>query len=105
MAGALFAKVRPADPGWAGLVADDAAHPQPSAQSTLRWDSSRNRARYPPTRFPGWEAVLQHWRERLQALAAEVRAGDAAVRLADTALAAPQPLTSPPSCPPPPQLP
>ncbi len=85
VAGALFAKVRPADPGWAGLVADDAAHPQPSAQSTLRWDSSRNRARYPPTRFPCWDAVLQHWRERLQALAAELRAGDAAVRLADPA--------------------
>jgi len=85
VAGALFAKVRPTDPGWAGLVADDAAHPQPSAQSTLRWDSSRNRTRYPPTRFPHWEAVLQHWHERLQALATELRAGDAAVRLADPA--------------------
>ncbi|MEW5886668.1 MAG: PD-(D/E)XK nuclease family protein [Pseudomonadota bacterium] len=85
VAGALFAKVRPTDPGWAGLVADDAAHPNPSAQSALRWDSSRNRTRYPLTRFPCWEAVLQHWRERLQALAAELRAGDAAVRLADPA--------------------
>ena len=85
VAGALFAKVRPTDPGWAGLVADDAAHPNPSAQSALRWDSSRNRTRYPPTRFPCWDAVLQHWRERLQALAAELRAGDAAVRLADPA--------------------
>ena len=82
VAGALFAKVRRKDPGWAGLVADAAANPH----GAPRYDDTRSRARYPLARFPTWDAVLQHWRERLHALAAEVRAGDAAVRLADPAL-------------------
>ena len=82
VAGALFAKVRRKDPGWAGLVADAAANPNGAA----RYDDTRSRARYPLARFPTWNAVLQHWRERLQALATEVRLGDAAVRLADPAL-------------------
>ena len=33
--------------------------------------------------FPDWASVLQHWRIRLQAVAAEVVAGDAGVRFAD----------------------
>ena len=82
VAGALFAKVRRKEPGWAGLVADAAAKPHGAAC----YDEPRSRQRYPLARFPTWDAVLQHWRERLQALATEVRTGDAAVRLADPAL-------------------
>lgn len=33
--------------------------------------------------FPDWPAVLRHWHDRLHAIAAEVKAGEAGVRLAD----------------------
>jgi len=82
LAGALFAKVRRPGGGWSGLVADEAANPN----GATRWDGTRARALYPAAQFPTWGAVLQHWRERLQAVASEVRAGVAAVRLSDPAL-------------------
>jgi exodeoxyribonuclease-5 len=34
-------------------------------------------------KFPEWHALLQHWRDSLEAIADEIRAGQAAVRFED----------------------
>lgn len=41
------------------------------------------RKSFPVATFPDWPAVLRHWQERLRAVAAEVGAGEAAVRFDD----------------------
>lgn len=79
VAGALFAKVTLKKSAWAGLVAHDALNP--GGATVL--DSARGRKRYPEADFPGWAEVLAHWRERLRECAAEIRCGEAAVRVPD----------------------
>ena len=79
VAGALFAKVSLKKPAWAGLVAQAAFNP--GGATVL--DSARGRKRYPEADFPGWAEVLLHWRERLRECAAEIRSGEAAVRVPD----------------------
>ncbi|HZW13940.1 MAG TPA: PD-(D/E)XK nuclease family protein [Noviherbaspirillum sp.] len=38
---------------------------------------------FPPDRFPGWQSVLAHWEERLNAIAEEIKAGHAGVWVKD----------------------
>jgi probable DNA repair protein len=76
--GVVFAKVNRKEPGWAGVAASDGVLPQVMGLST-----PAGRKVFSEAAFPDWASVLQHWRTRLQAVAAEVVAGDAGVRFAD----------------------
>ncbi len=70
-----YARVRPDDARFVGIAADDGVLPGVPglAQSKARKD-------FPEERFPGWEALLSHWKVSVEAIAREVRAGEAAVR-------------------------
>lgn len=74
---AAFARVRPDDPGFIGVAATEGLLP-----GVVGLDSDKRKG-FDPLRFPDWEAVLGHWRERLHAIAAEVKAGVAGVCFAD----------------------
>jgi exodeoxyribonuclease-5 len=81
--GIAFARVLPKEPGWAGLAAQERLLPR-----VMAFDSTINRKRFPPDRFPAWADVMAHWQTRLLAVAEEIRAGEAAVRCDDEALLA-----------------
>ena len=38
---------------------------------------------FPAEQFPDWTALLAHWKSSVQAIAREVRGGEAAVRFSD----------------------
>lgn len=76
--GVVFAKVLLNNPGVAGLAGSENLMPKLAAL-----DSNGQRKLYPEEAFPDWDAVLRVWRERLEAIAAEIREGDAGVRFAD----------------------
>lgn len=77
VAGAAFAKVLMDRPGFAGISGPGGLLPGVPGLGEGRPPL------FDPQRFPDWPAVLHHWRERLQAIAREIRAGEAAVRFAD----------------------
>lgn len=76
VAAVALARVTPSDPGFIGVAATDGVLPGVAALDTARRD-------YPEARFPDWASVRRHWASALQGVAAEVRAGCAAVRVAD----------------------
>lgn len=77
VAGAVFARVRMDDPAFAGVAASDGLLP-----GVTGLDGDKRKG-FDPLRFPDWEAVLEHWHERLHAVAAEVKAGVAGVCFSD----------------------
>jgi exodeoxyribonuclease-5 len=81
--GIAFARVLPKEPAWAGLAAQERLLPR-----VMAFDSTINRNRFPPYRFPAWADVMAHLQTRLLAVAEEIRAGEAAVRCDDEALLA-----------------
>jgi len=74
---AVFAKVLLDAPAFAG-VADD-RDVLPGVQGI---GGDRQKI-FDPAEFPDWTAVVTHWRERLHAIAREVKAGAAGVAFAD----------------------
>lgn len=76
--GVLFAKVLMNDPSWAGLSKDDKLLPKVTGLP-----STKGRKLFPEERFPHWASVLEHWSERIRAVAMEVKDGHAGVRFAD----------------------
>lgn len=76
--GVVFAKVLLGEPAVTGLAGRENLLAKLPA-----FDSKTARKLYPEESFATWEAVLEHWRLRLQAVAEEIRAGDAGVRFAD----------------------
>lgn len=73
LAGIAFAQVRLSAQKFAGIAADSGLLPGVAGLDGARklFDASR---------FPDWEAVLEHWRTALGDIAAEIRRGEAAVR-------------------------
>ncbi|OIQ75699.1 PD-(D/E)XK nuclease superfamily protein [mine drainage metagenome] len=78
VAAVALAKVRSDDARFSGIAADSGLLPGVSA---LAEDKSRRD--FPAERFPDWPALLAHWQSSVQAIARELRAGDAAVRFSD----------------------
>ena len=78
VSGVVFAKVLMKKPGFAGLTSSEKMLP-----SDCGLDSRAGRKLFPRERFPTWNDVLAHWRERICAVAREVKAGDAGVRFED----------------------
>ena len=79
VAAVAFAKVLIDKPAFAG-VADSAAYlPGVRALGDARLKN------FPSDRFPDWDSVLLHWRDRLRAIAQEVGAGVAGVCFSDEA--------------------
>jgi len=76
--GVAFAKVLLGEPAVTGLADTDNLMPKLAAL-----DSKTQRKLYPEEIFPSWAAVLQVWRQRLDAIAAEIRGGDAGVCFSD----------------------
>ena len=78
MAAVCFAKVRAGEHQFVG-IANDAG--------TLPGVKGLDEARkvFDAEKFPEWHALLQHWRDSLEAIADEIRAGEAAVRFEDEA--------------------
>lgn len=77
VAGAAFARVRSDVPGFVGVAAEEALLPGVAGLDNPR------RKLFPADAFPDWPAVLAHWDAALRAIAAEIGAGEAAVRVAD----------------------
>lgn len=71
-----FAKVRADEQKFVGVAAESGVLPDVKGLAEAR-------ALYPETRFPDWDALLTHWRERIQAIATEFREGRAAVCFGD----------------------
>ena len=78
VAAVVFAKVLLQDPAFAGLGADPDLLPKITVLN-----SKAGRRLFPETAFPDWASVLEHWHERIHAVARELKAGDAGVRFED----------------------
>ena len=76
IAGVVFAKVRLDDCAFLGIAADSGLLPKVSGLAEAR-------KLFPEAQFPDWESLVAHWRERIAAVAREVREGHAAVSFAD----------------------
>lgn len=76
--GVVFAKVLMNGPGWAGLSKHDELLPKLKGL-----DSTSVRKQFPKDRFAHWDSVLEHWNQRIRAVALEVKEGQAGVRFAD----------------------
>ncbi len=79
IAGVVFAKVLLEKPAFSGVA--DAPELLPGV-SGIGDDKQKI---FDPARFPDWPSVLTHWRSALTAVAREIRAGEAGVRIADEA--------------------
>lgn len=77
VAAVVFAKVLPDKPGFAGIA--DEKDILPGVQGV----GDDKQKIFDPAEFPDWIAVITHWRERLHAVASEVKAGSAGVVFAD----------------------
>ena len=77
VAAVVFAKVLPDKPAFAGVA--DEKDILPGVQGI----GDDKQKIFDPAEFPDWIAVVTHWRERLHAIAGEVRAGRAGVVFAD----------------------
>lgn len=78
VAGVAFAQVHLAKLGFKGI---GEAIDSPAGIDDLHSDKARKT--FDSTRFPDWESVLNHWRQAVQNIAAEVCRGDASVRFAN----------------------
>lgn len=76
--GVVFAKVLMNGPGWAGLSKQDKLLPKVKGL-----DSTSARKQFPKDRFAHWDSVLEHWNQRIRAIAVEVKEGQAGVRFSD----------------------
>ena len=76
VAAVCFAKVRAGEHQFVGISNDSATLPGVKGLE----EASKL---FDPDKFPEWHAVLQHWRDSLEAIADEIKAGDAAVRFED----------------------
>jgi len=73
-----FAKVRSDDTRFSGIAADEALLP-----GVLGISQDKARKDFSAEQFPDWKALLAHWQSSVQAIAREVRGGEAAVRFND----------------------
>lgn len=78
VAAVAFAKVRGDDARFSGIAADEALLP-----GVLGLTQDKARKDFPAGQFPDWPALLVHWQTSVQAIAREVRSGEAAVRFSD----------------------
>lgn len=76
VAAVCFAKVRAGEHQFVGIAADSNTLPGVKGLEDARkvFDADK---------FPEWHALLQHWRDSLEAIADEIKAGEAAVRFED----------------------
>jgi exodeoxyribonuclease-5 len=77
VAAVVFAKVLADKPAFSGIAEQADLLPGVRALGDAR------EKRFDPERFPDWPAVIEHWQERLHAVALEVRQGVAGVMVAD----------------------
>ena len=77
VAGVAFAKVLLDGPEFVGISETEDLLPGVPAL-----DSKKGNTLFPNQSFPDWPAVIEHWRRSIEAMAREVKAGDAAVRFA-----------------------
>ena len=77
VAAVVFAKVLLDKPGFAGVA--DARDILPGVQGI----GDDKQKIFDPAEFPDWIAVVTHWRERLHAVAREVKSGQAGVMFGD----------------------
>lgn len=78
VAAVCFAKVRGDEQKFIGIAADPDLLPDIKGLDEAR-------TLFPEAGFPDWPALLDHWRRSIEAVAREIRDGDAAVRFADEA--------------------
>lgn len=76
VAAVCFAKVRAGEHQFVGIAIDSGTLPGVKGLDEARkvFDAEK---------FPEWHALLQHWRDSLEAVADEIKAGEAAVRFED----------------------
>ena len=77
VAAVVFAKVLLDKPGFAGIA--DQKDILPGVQGI----GDERQKTFDPAEFPDWIAVVTHWRERLHAVAREVREGQASIMFGD----------------------
>jgi probable DNA repair protein len=77
VAAVVFAKVLLDKPAFAGVA--DEKDILPGVQGV----GDEKQKIFDPAEFPDWIAVITHWRERLHAIAREIKAGQAGVMFAD----------------------
>ncbi len=78
VAAVAFAKVRSDDARFSGIAAEEALLP-----GVLGLAQDKARKDFSVEQFPDWPALLAHWQSSVQAIAREVRSGEAAVRFSD----------------------
>lgn len=77
VAAVVFAKVLPDKPAFAGVAEEKDLLPG------VQGIGDEKQKLFDPAEFPDWVAVVTHWRERLHAVAREVKTGVAGVAFAD----------------------
>jgi exodeoxyribonuclease-5 len=78
VAAVCFAKVRAGEHQFVGIAADSGTLPGVKGLEEAH-------KVFDAVKFPVWRALLQHWRDSLEAIADEIKAGEAAVRFEDEA--------------------
>jgi exodeoxyribonuclease-5 len=73
VAAVCFARVRPDEQKFIGIAAGSDLLPDVKGLEDVR-------KLFPEDRFPDWAALIHHWKTSIQAIALEIKAGDAAVR-------------------------
>lgn len=77
VAGVAFAKVLVDEPAFTGITEDSGVLPK------ITGLAEEKQKTFDPARFPDWQTLMEHWYWRLHAIAKEVQAGDASVRITD----------------------
>lgn len=77
VAGVAFAKVLIDEPAFTGITEDSGLLPK------ITGLAEEKQKTFDPARFPDWQTLMEHWYWRLHAIAKEVQAGDASVRISD----------------------
>jgi len=76
VAAVCFAKVRIEEQKFIGIAASEELLPGVESLQGAR-------KLFDEAQFPDWAALMQHWRDRIAEIVAEIRNGDAAIRFAD----------------------
>lgn len=78
VAAVAFALVRTAEHGFSGIAAEDEILP-----GVARLQSEKVRKTFGEEIFPDWPSLMHHWKSSIEAIAREIRAGEAANRFDD----------------------
>jgi probable DNA repair protein len=78
VAAVCYAQVRVGENGFRGIARD-----ADLVDGTVALDDAKARKHFPESEFPDWLSLLQHWKTSIEAIARELKSGEAAIKFSD----------------------